>query len=362
MRRSLRIVVALGAAVAVGVGGGCGPAVPGPASGRLGAAPPRVAGSAGASRPTAPRPTPPPELFGGGFGSARDAREVVARLQALKAAATAPAERQLLDRLAAAVTLIDQTATRTAGFRDLLEVVRSWGQLYADDFETQLQVASTVAVLADQAESIDLPAQPLRRERVDLARRLVARFPAQARAHGQLGWALRLSGADPLEVLPHFVRCLDLEAGNAVCRKAFDTLAAELRQPRCLTAEVHPGLALVGATASRAPGRRTVEWRDQTLQLEDQPLVGPGGIAAISVDPNGAELRLTPAASKQFAAETARLAASGDFAVLVRDRRVLLAARVMSAIEGGRMRISDLRIEDLCRRVERREVPPALRR
>ncbi|MCU0313838.1 MAG: hypothetical protein MUC84_07245 [Solirubrobacteraceae bacterium] len=353
MSHSLRVQVVL--IVTLALAGACGPAAPPP----RGASAPA---SAPASRPAAGRPAAPPDVFGSGFGPARDAREVVAKLQALRAAAVSPEERHLLDRLAAAMLQLEPAATRAAGFRELLAVVRAWGQLYADDFETQLKVASTIAVLAEQAATLDLPAAPLRQERVDLARRLVARFPGQARAHGQLGWVLRLAGADPFAVLPHYARCLDLEAGNAVCRRAYDALAEEIRQPRCTTVQVHPGLALHGASPTPAPGRRSVEWRGQKLHLEAEPLVGAAGFAEVSAGPRELEVRLTPAAARAFAAGTGRLAAAGGSAVLLRDGRVLMAARVMSAIEGGRLRLADFRLDDLCQRVERREVPPALRR
>jgi hypothetical protein len=334
---------------------GCGPA----------AAPARPPASAPAPAPAA-APAPParaPDLAGPVgliLGDAPDPAALLAKLEAAREHAPA-AERALVDRLLRALRAVQRDRGPLApAYLELLAVTRHLGRLYPRHFLTRLRVASTIAGAAASAEVLDLDGAALRAEALALARELVRDFPGEARAHGALGFALRLAADDPLATLRAYGRCLELDPAQATCRAAHQALVAEYERPHCTTADLRPDLAAHGG--AEAPPGWPVTWEGRKLYLDPPAVLTRAHVAEVTLEGRDGTLELTPEGRRRFTAASASLARTGGWLVLRAGGRVLLAAKVMTPITGGRLRVAGVDLDALCARVRRAQVPPELRR
>lgn len=294
--------------------------------------------------------------------SAERRAEFVAAVKAAKEHAT-PEEQAFLERL---VRLMDLEPDPKTTFQALVSLTREALLLERGDFAAERSLTATFLSFPFSARSFSLDPAPLTQEAVSHARALVKRWPREASAHGVLASALELEPAPPKDVLAALERCVALDGARATkCGERRDRLIAELERPRCSGAALSAPLTFSGAQEAwkLAPGTPlTVDGVE--LTVEPKPFLDGAQLAALSVDDEGnLRLEATKAGAIELAQHTRRLRDTRAGYVVVRlGDEVLMAPRLMDAIEGGQVRITRGRdrapfsLEALCKTVERPRV------
>jgi hypothetical protein len=278
--------------------------------------------------------------------------EAIAKLRAARGQLT-PKQRKLVDRLLAIVAKAERGERLTgADFPELAnlyaELWRSWAAGAPRDFEVQWRATSHIHFLGVMAAGGGFSRPDLLKEGAERARRVLATWPNEAKAHG-----LVASVSDDLPTqLREFARCRELDPNDEFCRERLTHLIKVQQMERCRGDQLRPfALHAVAETGYDQPQRPT---------LEPGPITN-ADIAEVYKEEDGfsreCAFETTPEGTKRLSALTKKVSDRNGWTVKVIDG-ARQPAQMTHWIKEGRTQVPC----NVCKTMTRPPLPPELRR